>query len=142
MLPWPATYDRTMSERLLEIARQPDGRFLASFDDGEPPVEVTSWDDIRRLRGRRHIHDHWAGDDRQAFIELYGHPFDHWWSQLSAACAEALTADPDGPVPPQHHEEVKRTLRHQSQQAGLGLEGSRLTAEMRAYVAEKAQSKP
>jgi hypothetical protein len=130
-----------MSERLLEIARQPDGRFLASFDDGEPAVEVTSWNDIRRLRGRRHIHDHWAGDDRQAFIEQYGHPFDDWWDQLSDACAEALAADPNGPVPPQHHEEVKRTLRHQSQQTGLGLEGSRLTAEMQAYVAEKAQRK-
>jgi hypothetical protein len=131
-----------MSERLLEIVRAPDGRFLASFDDGEPAVEVTSWDDIRRLRGRRHIVDHWSGDDRKAFIERYGHPFDDWWNQLTAACAEALAADPNGPVPQQHHDEVKRSLRHQSTQAGLGLEGSRLTAEVRAYVAKKAQPKP
>lgn len=141
MLAWCAAYDQAMSERLLEIARQPDGRFLASFDDGAPAVEVTSWSDIRRLRGRRHIHDHWAGNDRQSFIEQNGHPFDDWWDQLSTACAQALTADPDGPVPPQHHEEVKRTLRHQSQQAGLELEGSRLSAEMQAYVAGKAQRK-
>lgn len=129
-----------MSERLLEIVRAPDGRFLASFEDGQPAVAVTSWDDIRRLRGRRHIVDHWAEGDRQAFIERYGHPFDDWWDQLTPACAEALMADPNGPVPAQHHDEVKRTLRHQSQQAGLGLEGSSLTAEVRAFVVAKAHS--
>ena len=131
-----------MSERLLEIVRQPDGRYLASSDDGQPAVDVSSWDEIRRLRGRRHLVDHWAGDDRQAFIKLYGHPFDDWWDQLTAACAESLLADPHGPVPPQHHDEVKRTLRHQPEQAGLGLEGSSLTKELRAFVAEKARSKP
>jgi hypothetical protein len=131
-----------MSERLLEISRQPDGRFLANFDDGQPAVEVSSWDEIRELRGRRHLVDHWAEGDREAFIERYGHPFDHWWGQLTAACAEALLADPDGPVPPQHHDEVKRTLRHQSDQAGLGLEGSRLTAEVRAFLAEKGRRSP
>jgi hypothetical protein len=131
-----------MSERLLEIVRQPDGRFVASFADGAPSVEVSSWDDIRRLRGRRHIVDHWAADDLQAFIEQYGHPFDDWWDQLTASCAEALTADPNGPVPPKHHDEVKRSLRHQPQQAGLGLEGSSLTAEVRAFVADKARRKP
>jgi hypothetical protein len=131
-----------MSERLLEIVRQPDGRFLASFDDGQPAVEVSSWDDIRRLRGRRHIVDHWTHEDREAFIGQYGHPFDDWWSQLTGACAEALTADPNGPVPPQHHDEVKRTLRHQPQQAGLGMEGSSLTAEVRAFVADKGRRGP
>ena len=131
-----------MSERLLEIVLQPDVRFLASFDDGEPAVEVFSWDDIRRLRGRRHLVDHWAADDLRSFIERYGHPFDDWWKQLSDPCAEALLANSNGPVPPQHHDEVKRSLRHQSTQAGLGLEGSRLTAEVRAYVAKKAQPKP
>lgn len=131
-----------MSERLLEIVRQPDGRFLASFDEGEPAVDVTSWDDIRELRGRRHLVDHWTGADRQAFITQYGHPFDDWWATLTDACAEALAADPHGPVPPQHHDEVKRTLRHQSKQAGLGLEGSSLTAEVRAFVAEKARRTP
>jgi hypothetical protein len=131
-----------MSERLLEIALQPDGRFLATFDDGQPAVEVSSWDDIRELRGRRHLVDHWSGDDRQAFIERHGHPFDDWWEQLTAACAEALAADPNGAVPAQHHDEVKRTLRHQAKQAGLGLDGSSLTAEMRAFVAAKARPKP
>jgi len=130
-----------MSERLLEVVLQPDGSFLASFDDGQPAVEVSSWDDIRRLRGRRHLVDHWAESDRQAFIERYGHPFDDWWDQLTDACAQALIADPHSPVPPQHHDEVKRTLRHQSQQAGLGLEGSSLSAEVRAFVAEKARRK-
>jgi hypothetical protein len=130
-----------MSERFLEIARHEDGRFLASFADGEPAVEVSSWDEIRRLRGRAHLVDHWAGDDRQAFIERYGHPFDDWWHQLTAACAEALIADPNGSVPPQHHDEIKRSLRHQPQQKGLGLEGSSLTAELRAFVAEKAAQK-
>jgi hypothetical protein len=128
-----------MSERLLEIVRQSDGRFLASFDDGQSAVEVSSWDDIRRLRGKRHLVDHWAEGDRQAFIEQYGHPFDDWWDQLTAPCAEALMADPNGPVLPQHHEEVKRTLRHQPQQVGLGLEGSSLTEEVRAYVAAKGR---
>jgi hypothetical protein len=130
-----------MSERFLEIVVAPDGRFLASFEDGQPAVEVSSWDDIRRLRGRRHLVDHWANDDRQAFIERYGHPFDDWWGQLSDACAEALLADSSAPVPPQHHDEIKRTLRHQSQQAGLALEGSSLTAELRAFISEKARRK-
>jgi hypothetical protein len=130
-----------MSERFLEIVLQPDGRFLASFDDGQPAVEVSSWDDVRELRGRRHLVDHWANDDRQAFIERYGHPFDDWWGQLTEACAEALLANSSEPVPPQHHDEIKRTLRHQSQQAGLGLEGSSLTAELRAFIGEKARGK-
>jgi len=130
-----------MSERFLEITRHPDGRFLASFDDKEPAVEVTSWDQIRRLRGRCHLVDHWSGDDQQAFIALHGHPFDDWWDQLTPACAEALAADPHGQVPAQHHDEVKRTLRHQSKQAGLALEGSSLSAPLRAFVADKAVKK-
>jgi hypothetical protein len=131
-----------MSERFLEIVLHPDGRFLASFEDGQPAVEVSSWDNIRRLRGRRHLVDHWAPGDRQAFIERHGHPFDDWWDQLTDACAEALLANSSGPVPAAHHDEVKRTLRHQSQQAGLGLEGSSLSAELRAFIAAKAQPKP
>ena len=131
-----------MSERFLEIVLQPDGRFLASFEDGQPAVEVSSWDSIRRLRGRRHLVDHWSQGDRQVFIERYGHPFDDWWDQLSDACASALLASSSGSVPPQHHDEIKRSRRHQSQQAGLGLEGSSLSAELRAFVAEKARTKP
>ena len=126
-----------MSERLLEIVRQPDGSFLARFDDEQPAVVVSSWDEIRDLRDRRHLVDHWAADDRQAFIAAHGHPFDDWWDRLTPGCAAALKADPHGPVPPQHHDEVKRSLRHQSKQSGLGLEGSSLSAEVRAFVAHK-----
>lgn len=128
-----------MSERRLEVVRQPDGRFLASFDEGQPAVEVSGWDDIRRLRARRHLVDHWVDADREAFIARYGHPFDDWWGQLTPACAEALLADPKGAVPPRHHDEVKRTLRHQPRQEGLGLDGSAFTAEVAAFVTEKAR---
>jgi hypothetical protein len=127
-----------MSERFLELGRAIDGRFLATFDDDEPAVEVFGWDDIRRLRDKRHLVDHWAGDDREAFIEQYGHPFDDWWAELSPACADALMVDPAGAVPEQFQDEVKRSLRHQSKQSGLGLEGSSLTAEARAFVARQA----
>jgi hypothetical protein len=123
-----------MSERQLEITRAADGRFLAVLDERRPPVEVTSWDDVRRLRGRTHLVDHWADGDRAAFIALHGHPFDDWWAELSAACADALAANPDGAVPAEHHVEVKRTLSHQPRQAGLELQGSLLSAELRAYV--------
>ena len=131
-----------MSERFLEIVQQADGRFLASFDDRQPAVEVTSWDDIRELRGRRHLVDHWAAGDLQAFIERHGHPFDDWWGGLTDACLAALRANPHGSVPPEHHDEVKRTLRHQPKQAGLGLEGSSLSAELRAFVVAKGHPTP
>src|SRR6476619_1724764 len=129
-----------MSERPLEVVRQPDGRFLAS-SPGEVAVEVKGWEDIRRLRGKRHLADHWADADRLAFIELYGHPFDAWRSQLSPAAAASLMADPGGAVASGHIEEVKRALRHESRQTGLGLDGSRLNEEAQAFVrAEAAQS--
>jgi hypothetical protein len=127
-----------VSERPLEVVRQPDGRFLAS-SPGEVDVEVKSWADVRRLRGKRHLADHWTDEDRRAFIELYGHPFDAWWSQLSPAAAASLMADPSGSVAPEHIEEIKRTLRHESRQTGLGLDGSRLTQETQAFVASKNQ---
>ena len=127
-----------MSERLLEVARQPDGRFLATFEDGEPAVEVFGWDDIRKLRDKRHLVDHWAGQDRDAFIEQHGHPFDDWWAELSPACAEALMAEPAGAVPAAFQDEVKRSLRHQPKQSGLGLDGSSLTPEAREFVAQQA----
>jgi hypothetical protein len=130
-----------MPERILEVVLQPDGRFLASsFDDGQPTVEVTNWEDIRRLRGKRHLVDHWSDADRQAFIASHGHPFDDWWAQLSPSCAAALIADPHGPVPFSCDSEVKRTLRHQPRQAGLELYGSQLSPELRAFVAQKADS--
>jgi len=126
-----------MSERVLEVVRQPDGRFLAGTR-GEPGVEVSNWDDVRRLRDKRHLVDHWSAADRQAFVEQCGHPFDDWWGQLSPGCAQALLADPVGPVPPEYQDEVKRTLRHQSRQTGLGLEGSRFTEQVQAYLTAKA----
>ncbi len=128
-----------MSEHFLEIARRPDGSFWASADQNEPSVEVLSWDDIRHLRGKNHLVDHWIEGDRQLFIDQYGHPFDDWWNELSAACAQALMANPGGSVPAEHHDEVKRALRHQPRQAGLGLDGSALTAELRAFVAGRAE---
>lgn len=128
-----------MAERILDVVRQPDGRFLASFEDGQPTVEVSSWEDVRRLRGQRHLIDRWSGEDRAAFITQYGHPFDDWWEHLSPTCAAALMADPSGAVPSKYLEEIKRTLRHQTRQMGLGLDGSLLTDETQAFVAEKAR---
>jgi hypothetical protein len=129
-----------MSERLLEIARAADGRFLAVHDPRLPAVVVTSWDDVRRLRGRSHLVDHWSAQDLAAFIAEHGHPFDDWWASLSAESRAALKADPHGPVPGVHHDEVKRTLARQSKQAGLGLQGSALTPELAAYVASTPTS--
>jgi hypothetical protein len=125
-----------MSERLLEVARQPDGHFLATFNDTEAPAQVTSWADIRRLRRRYYLTDHWLEQDRQEFIALYGHPFDDWWNALSAACREALMDDPNGPVPSKYHNEIAKSLRYQP--VGLGLEGSQFTPEGRAFIARKA----
>ena len=130
-----------MSERLLEVVRRPDGRFWATFDEGEPALEVSSWDDVRTLRAKRHLVDHWAGDDRKAFIEQHGHPFDDWWDQLSVGCADALMAAPTQSIPAAWLDEVKRTLRHQPRQAGLQLDGSRLSAELTAFVEDRARRK-
>lgn len=128
-----------MTERLLEVARRTDGRFWASFDESQPAVEVSSWDEVRALRAKRRLVDHWAGEDRQAFIDQHGHPFDEWWSQLTVGCAGALMADPEDAVPTAFLDEIKRTLRHQPRQAGLQLDGSRLSAELSAYVVDKAR---
>jgi len=127
-----------MSERMLEIARGADGRFMATIDDHRTPVEVGSWDDVRRLRNQTYLVDRWSDDDLTAFIALHGHPFDQWWSQLSPACAEALVATVGQQVPVDHQDEVKRTLARQPRQAGLGLDGSSLSPALKAYVAAKA----
>jgi hypothetical protein len=126
-----------MSERMLEIEQTPDGRFHAVADARYAAVEVTSWDDVRRLRGRHHLVDHWADGALEAFIAAHGHPFDDWWSSLTPACREALAADPHGAVPDAFHTEVKRALAHQPRQRGLELEGSHLSPDLRVYVAEK-----
>ena len=103
-----------------------------------PPVSLDSWDDVRRLRNSTYLVDHWSDDDLAAFIEQHGHPFDQWWDGLSEACAAALVADPGGPVPAEHQDEVKRTLSRQPRQAGLGLDGSSFSPALRAYVAAKS----
>jgi hypothetical protein len=131
-----------MSERILEVAQRPDGRFWASYDERRPAVEVSNWDDIRAIRARRHLVDHWAGEDRQHFIDQHGHPFDHWWDQLTPECAGALMADPTEPVPADHLDEVKRTLRHEPRQAGLEMHGSWLSAELTAFVTDRARRRP
>ena len=127
-----------MSERMLEIVRDADGRFLATVDDRFAPIEVTTWNDVRRLRGKNHVVDHWAPGVREAFIELHGHPFDDWWAALSPACAQALLVHPYGEIPTQFHSEVKRTLSHQPRQPGLELQGSSFTRELQDYIAAKA----
>ncbi|MFC6236677.1 hypothetical protein [Longivirga aurantiaca] len=127
-----------MSERMLEIARDADGRFLATVDERRAPVVIDDWDDVRRLRNKTYLVDHWSDDDLAAFIALHGHPFDQWWSELSAACADALVANPGGQVPSEHQDEVKRTLNRQPRQAGLGLDGSSLSPALRAYVEAKS----
>lgn len=127
-----------MSERMLEIARDADGRFLATIDERRPPVVIDGWDDVRRLRNQSYLVDRWSDDDLAAFIALHGHPFDQWWSELSPACAAALVAAPAGQVPAEHQDEVKRTLNRQSRQAGLGLDGSSLSPTLRAYVQAKS----
>ena len=127
-----------MSERMLEIARDADGRFMATIDDHRAPVEVAGWDDVRRLRNQTYLVDRWADGDLDAFIALHGHPFDQWWSELSEPCAAALIATAGQQVPVEHQDEVKRTLARQARQAGLSLDGSSLSPALRAYVAAKA----
>jgi len=41
-----------VSERQIEIVREPDGSFSATYDDRHPAVAVTSWAEIRKLRSR------------------------------------------------------------------------------------------
>ena len=127
-----------MSERMLEIARDAYGRFMATIDDRRPQVEVGTWDDVRRLRQQTYLVDHWADGDLDAFVALHGHPFDRWWSELSAACAAALLASPSAAIPPEHEAEVKRSLGRQPKQVGLELQGSSFSPALRAYVEAKS----
>lgn len=122
---------------MLEIARDADGRFIATVDERRPPVVVDSWDDVRRLRNSTYLVDHWSDDDLAAFIAQHGHPFDQWWDGLSEACAAALVASPSGAVPVEHEAEVKRTLSRQPRQAGLELQGSSFSPALRAYLEAK-----
>jgi hypothetical protein len=127
-----------VSERFLEVARQSDGSFSATFDDDRPPVQVSGWADIRRLRDRHRLNDHWTGGDRDAFIRTYGHPFDDWFHGLSTSCRDALLADPMGPVPPEHAVALKRSLRHELGRDGLRVEGSFFSAQVREYLTQRA----
>jgi hypothetical protein len=126
-----------MSERMLEIVRDGEGRFLATADERHPAIEVSSWDDVRRLRGKTHLVDHWADGVRDEFIALHGHPFDDWWATLTPACAKALREHPHAEVPPAFQSEVKRAITHQAKQAGLELSGSSLSRELQEYVAAR-----
>jgi len=128
-----------MSERFLEMTRQADGSFLASFADDRPAARVSGWADIRRLRHRHNMTDHWAVDtDRAAFIAEFGHPYDDWWASLSPSCRESFMADPAGPVPARHAEELRRSLRHELGRDGLRAEGAFFSPEVRAYVVRRA----
>ena len=127
-----------MSERFLELTRLPDGSFSATFADDRPAVRVLGWADIRRLRDRHHLSDHWTGEDRAAFIAQFGDPFDDWWNGLPTDAREALMADPDGPIPPAHAERLKRSLRDESGRDGLRVEGSYFTVPVRQYIAHQA----
>lgn len=127
-----------MSERFLEVAQHSDGSFFATFDDDRPPALVSGWADIRRLRDRHRLNDHWTGVDRDAFITAYGHPFDDWFDGLSASCRDALLADPLGPVPPEHAVALKRSLRHELGRDGLRVEGSFFSTQVREYLSQRA----
>jgi hypothetical protein len=127
-----------VTERFLEVTRQPDGSFLAAFADDRPPAPVSGWSDIRRLRDRHRLNDHWTGADRDAFIAAHGHPFDDWFDALPASCRDALMADPQGPVPAEYAVALKRSLRRELGRDGLRVEGSFFSPAVRAYLEHRA----
>ncbi len=137
-----SAYCRDVSERSLEIARQPDGAFLATFDDRDEPVPVTTWAEIRRLRARHRQEDHWASGDRDLFIAQHGHPFDDWWTSLGTACRDALLADPSGAVPSAYAEEIRRSLRSEPGRDGLRVDGSYFTVEVREFLSQRSAMSP
>ena len=127
-----------MSERLLELARLADGSFVATFADDRPPAVVKGWADIRQLRARHRLNDHWTESDREAFIAEHGHPFDDWWNSLTPTLQQTLIADPRGPIPSTVAVELKRSLRHEPGRDGLRVEGSYFTEPVREYLTAKA----
>jgi hypothetical protein len=127
-----------VAERFLEITRDEAGTYLAEFADDRPPVPVATWADVRRIRSRHRLIDHWTGDARETFIAGHGHPYDDWWAGLSADCQRALIAEPRGAVPPAYAVALKRSLRDESGRDGLRVEGSFFTAEVRAYIAARS----
>lgn len=127
-----------MSEHLLEIAQLADGSFAATFDDRYPAVPVTSWAEVRRLRGRHRQQDHWAPGAHDAFVAVHGHPFDDWWESLAPEVRAALLVDPDGPVPPAYAEAVKRSLRSENGRDGLRLDGSSFSTQVREFLRARA----
>ena len=128
-----------MSERQIEIVREPDGSFSATYDDRHPAVAVTSWAEIRKLRSRHQRGDQWAPGAREAFIAEHGHPFDDWWASLSANLQAALLADPDGPVPSAYAEEIRTSLRSENGRDGLRVDGSSFTPAVREFLALRAR---
>jgi hypothetical protein len=127
-----------VGERFLEMTRDESGRYFAEFADDRPAVPVSTWAEIRRIRSRHRLTDHWTGDDRETFIAGHGHPYDDWWDGLPPACQRALIADPRGAVPPEFAVALKRSLRDESGRDGLRVEGSFFTAQVREYVAARA----
>ncbi len=129
-----------MAERSLELTKNPDGTFSATFDDARAAVQVSSWAEIRRLRVRHRLSDHWTAGDHAEFVAEHGHPFADWWAGLSPECRSALLAAPAGPIPAEFAEELRRSLRHELGRDGLRVEGSFFTPEVRAFLAEQAGS--
>jgi hypothetical protein len=127
-----------VAERFLEITRDTAGAYFAEFAADRPALLVSTWAEIRRIRSRHRLTDHWTGDDRDTFIHGHGHPYDDWWDGLTAECQRALIADPHGAVPPEFAVAVKRSLRDESGHDGLGVEGSFFTQQVREYVAARA----
>jgi len=126
-----------VSERALEIAQLPDGSFAATFDDRDPAAPVASWADIRRLRARHRLEDHWAPGAREAFVAAHGHAFDDWWATLGPDVQAGLLAETEGRVPTAYADAVKRSLRSEPGRDGLRVDGSSFTPEVRAFLVLK-----
>jgi hypothetical protein len=124
-----------VSERRLEISAEPDGSFVAVADERRAGVVVASWADIRRLRSRHNLDDHWAPGAYEAFVAAHGHPFDDWWAGLGPDVRTALLAEAHGAVPAAYAEVIKRSLRDEPGHDGLRVDGSSFTAAVSDYLA-------
>lgn len=123
-----------MSERALELTRRDDGVVVAVYDDRHPAEPVTSWEQVRRLRVRHRLADHWAPGLREEFEAEHGHPFADWWAGLSPECRAVLVADPTSPVPAAYAEEIRKSLRSEPGRDGLRVDGSYFTAEVQDFL--------
>ncbi len=127
-----------MSERALELTRRADGVVVAAYDDRHPAEPVVSWEQIRRLRVRHRLADHWAPGLRAEFEAEHGHPFADWWAGLTPGCRETLMRDPSGPVPPAYAEEIRKSLRSEPGRDGLRVDGSYFTDEVQDFLRAQA----